>query len=252
MVTTHFIGRLGNSMFQTAACIGYAKKYGYRWGVPNDQRESTILTHFPNLPRCNDRHRRYLEHQPGHDNDWFNYHEIPDHGPDTTLFGFYQSWKYFENARDEVKQAFKLQQHDIHKGKISIHVRRGDYLQHSNSFPPVDMEFLGKAMEFFPDKKFLVFSDDINWCRINIGLSENVEFSSEANEFKALSEMGSCDGHIIANSSFSWWGAYLGHNPLKTVIAPSCVRGNWFGLESGVKQDCVDLLPPEWVQIKFR
>lgn len=252
MVTTHFIGRLGNSMFQVAACIGYAKKYGYTWGVPNDQRESTILTHFHKLPRCNERHRRYNEHQPGHDHDWFNYHDIPDQGPDVTLFGFWQSWKYFENAEDEVKAAFKLDRHNEYNDKVSIHVRRGDYVQHANSFPPVDMAYLLHAMSHFPGKQFAIFSDDLEWCRLNIGERDNIRFVEERNEFAALSKMSSCSDHIIANSTFSWWAAYLGWNYKRKVITPSHERGQWFGLDSGVKQDCVDLIPPSWAQISWR
>jgi hypothetical protein len=240
MVTTTFIGRLGNSMFHVAACIGYAKKYGYKWGVPNDQRESSILTHFQNLPRCNEHARRYNEHRPGHDNDWFDYHDIPNAGPDVNLFGFWQSWKYFDNAKEEV--------------------RRGDYVKHSGSFPPIDLQYIlpaiRKFMESDPLVKFLVFSDDIEWCKNNLpskGIgSWGIEYSEGCNEYEDLSKMSSCSHHIIANSSFSWWGAWLGHNPNKIVVSPSIIRGNWFGHESGVKQDPIDLLPPDWIQIKFR
>jgi hypothetical protein len=253
MVTTTFIGRLGNSMFQIAACIGYAKKYGYTWGVPNYQRESSILTHFPNLPRCNDNEKRYNEHQPGHDHDWFDYHEIPNVGPDVNLFGFWQSWKYFDNAKDEVKQVFKLKEYPEYKEYISIHVRRGDYVKHAGSFPPIDMNYLEKAFSHFShNDKGIVFSDDIEWCKNALSQYKNLEYSEGCSEYEDLSKMASCSNHIIANSTFSWWGAWLGHNPDKVVISPSIVRGNWFGYESGVKQDPVDLLPPNWIQIKFR
>lgn len=263
MVSTQFIGRLGNSMFQIAACIGYAKKYGYQWGVPSDQRESTILTHFPNLPRCDSRPRRYNEHQPGHDHDWFNYHDIPDVGPDVTLFGFWQSWKYFDNAKEEVKQVFKLEHIPGYEHCVSVHVRRGDYVHHAGSFPPIDLEYLLQAIEIMLNKcykKFIVFSDDIQWCKDNllkpVGANERFgieyEFSEGRNELQDLSLMASCSHHIIANSSFSWWGAWLGHNPYRIVVSPSCVNGNWFGKEAGVKHDVVDLLPPDWIQIKFR
>jgi hypothetical protein len=102
--------------------------------------------------------------------------------------------------------------------------------------------------------KLIFFSDDITWCRNAFPSLGNITtyFSEGHNEYEDLSMMASCSHHIIANSSFSWWGSWLGHNPNKIVISPSHVRGNWFGLESGVKQDCIDLLPPEWIQIKFR
>ncbi len=255
MVTTAFIGRLGNSMFQVAAAIGYARKYGYQWGVPNEQKESTILTHFPNLPRCDYRYRRYNEHQPGHDHDWFNYHDIPDHGPDTLLFGFWQSWKYFDHCKEEVKQVFKLEHISGYEDYVSIHVRRGDYVQHAGSFPPITKEYLTQAASklFYQHPiKWLVFSDDIEWCKEVLKDWVNVEFSEGRNEYQDLSLMASCGHHIIANSSFSWWGAFLGRNPNKIVISPSCVNPNWFGPTAGVKHDVVDLLPQEWIQIRFR
>lgn len=262
MVTTSFIGRLGNSMFQTAAAIGYARKYGYQWGVPSFQKESTILTHFTNLPRCEYQYRRYNEHQPGHDHDWFNYHEVPDHGPDTLLFGFWQSWKYFDHCKEEVKQVFKLEHVPGHEDYVSIHVRRGDYVQYSGSFPPITKEYVWEAIGNLAPmhhRSFMIFSDDIQWCMENIKESDyhdsdriKFEFSEGRNELQDLSLMASCGHHIIANSSFSWWGAYLGHNPNKIVVSPSCVNPNWFGPTAGVKHDVVDLLPPEWIQIKFR
>lgn len=262
MVNTKFIGRLGNSMFQISACIGYAKKYGYQWGVPNDQRESTILTHFPNLPRCNDVNNRYHEHpsrfcdihKTHYDQCHFNYHPIPDLGQNLTLTGFYQSYKYFEGADEEIKKVFKLEHVPGYEDYVSIHVRRGDYVMHSGSFPPITIDFIEEAMQNIPVKKYLIFSDDIEWCKINLAPYNfgNIEFSEGRNELQDLSLMASCGHHIIANSTFSWWGAYLGHNPDRIVISPSCVRGNWFGMDCGVKQDVVDLLPENWIQIKFR
>lgn len=261
MVNTKFIGRLGNSMFQIAACIGYAKKYGYTWGVPNNQGESSILTHFPDLPRCDASQKRWCEHQKQWDHEWFNYHEIPDLGPDVTLFGFFQSWKYFENAQDEVRHAFKLKYYQEYRDYVSIHVRRGDYVKYANSFPPINMDYVNLAYSRILtqtgrrsiDFKCVVFSDDIEWCKKEFSntLIETT-FSEGRNEFEDLSLMASCAHHIIANSTFSWWASYLSHNPEAIVISPSCERGNWFGMESGVKHDCVDLLPPHWHQIKFR
>jgi hypothetical protein len=261
MVNTKFIGRLGNSMFQIAACIGYAKKYGYSWGVPNNQGESSILTHFPDLPRCDASQKRWCEHQKQWDHEWFNYHEIPDQGPDVTLFGFYQSWKYFENAQEEVRQAFKLDHIPGYEDYVSLHVRRGDYVQHANSFPPINEDYIFQAISLIrsadnarglPEKKILWFSDDKLWCEEMLRQIPGGHKISNGNEYEDLSLMASCGHHIIANSTFSWWASYLSHNPEAIVISPSCERGNWFGMESGVKHDCIDLLPHPWHQIKFR
>jgi len=264
MVTTKFIGRLGNSMFQIAAAIGYARKYGYEWGVPDDARESSIHRVYPNLPRCNNRYQRYEEHLNEHchihnrhkDLCHFDFHDIPNIGDNVMLFGFFQSWKYFEHCKDEVKDVFKLKHIPGYEDYVSIHVRRGDYVQHSGSFPPIDLNYLKIATEHFSNigfNNFIVFSDDIKWCKDNFHCIDGIRgYSESRTELQDLELMASCGHHIIANSTFSWWGAYLGHNPDKIVISPSHTRGNWFGLESGVKQDCVDLIPNEWIQIKFR
>lgn len=264
-ITLHPIGRLGNVMFQTAACIGYAKKYGVTWGVPSDTREVPFFhSIFPNLPRADGSYKRYMEHPHAfcdkhnmhYDQCHFNYHEIPQQPGPVKLVGFFQSWKYFENAEEEVKNAFKLNFIDGYQDFTSIHIRRGDYIQHSGSFPPITVDYIRLAIERLKDaKRFMVFSDDISWCRDSLPPSfpgHIFEFSEGRNEFEDLSLMASCGHHIIANSSFSWWGSFLGHNPERIVISPSHKKGNWFGHSSGVQQDCIDLIPPSWVQIEFR
>lgn len=237
-------------MFQVAATLGYARKYRYDWGVPNDQRESTILTHFPKLPRVGGMQRSHREQINGSQVDWFNFHQIPDLGPRITLIGFFQSLKYFEHCQDEVKKIFKLDFVPGYEDAVSIHVRRGDYVTYPDNFPPVDMNYLNQAMEHFPGRRFVVFSDGMDWCRQNLK-GDQFEFR-EGNEFEDLSLMSSCGDHIIANSTFSWWGAWLGHNQNKRVIAPSIYTPNWFGHKSSVKVPPLDLLPEDWVQIKWR
>lgn len=268
MVVTRHIGRLGNSMFQIAAAIGYAKKYGYQWAadVANGAGEpySSIHKVFPNLPKENFGHgNRYHEHpnrhcqiHETHFNDChFDYHPIPDLGANVSLTGFYQSWKYFEGQDELIKKVFELPHVEGYEDCVSIHVRRGDYVQHAGSFPPITPEFVWNAISAIAIQlkvvpPVVVFSDDIQWCKENLGLKGEVIYSEGRNELQDLSLMASCAHHIIANSTFSWWGAYLGHNPNKIVISPSCKRGSWFGMEAGVKKDCVDLLPPNWIQIE--
>lgn len=288
MVVARHIGRLANNMFQIAAAIGYARKYGYQWAVDPGkgvgEPYSCIHEVFPNLPKCPPHGQRYHEHtnkfchQHGMhlDQCHFDYHPIPNLGPDVTLTGFYQSWKYFEGQDEEIKKVFELPHIAGYEDYVSIHVRRGDYVKHAGSFPPITEKYLYDSMGYLTVnkdcKKFIFFSDDIQWCKDFIskgvefkeGYNESnilrhyktedftFEFSEGRSEREDLALMASCGHHIIANSTFSWMGAYLGHNPNRIVVSPSCERGQWFGLQSGVKKDCVDLLPPPWHQIKFR
>jgi hypothetical protein len=188
----------------------------------------------------------------------FNYHELPNKGDSVFLSGFWQSFKYFEHCKEEVKKVFELPHVPGYEDYVSIHVRRGDYVQHNGSFPPITVEYVIKSIQqieslFGNWPKVIFFSDDIQWCKHNFSPFGPVEIYSEGrNELEDLSLMASCGHHIIANSSFSWWGAYLGHNPNRIVVSPSAKWGNWFGHTAGFKKECVDLLPPEWHQIEFR
>jgi hypothetical protein len=247
------IGRLGNQMFQVSAALGYAKKFGLQWGFPSDTREvPNLRKFFPNIPVLDGQFKRLNWADPA----FFNYQPIPNLHRDTTLVGFYQSEKYFEGQQEEVRKLFKLNIQPEYKDYVSIHVRRGDYVQHANSFPPVTDDYLIKAFNFFcPLKtKFIFFSDDIRWCvdftKKWFSAFDDVDFifSEGRNEFEDLSLMASCSHNIIANSTFSWWGAWLNPNPDKIVVSPSMY--NWFGpgFTGSVPKD---IIPPEWHQIKF-
>lgn len=264
LVYPKFIGRLGNNFFQIAACIGYSKKYGVKWGIKKGYVEqgfqaNQIDRFMPDLPYCGGSYRRYAEHQRGRDETWFNYHEIPFFPEGVELVGFFQSEKYFENAKEEVKETFGkyVAWDNDFNGWCSVHVRRGDYVQHSGSFPPVDKNYLSQAMNMMISKgfkRFLVFSDDIDWCEKNIyryaESDREIQFFYGKDEWDDFSAMASCDHHIIANSTFSWWASYLGRNPNKVVITPSAET--WFGPDGGVKHPVYDLIPDRWIQIHTR
>jgi hypothetical protein len=268
MIVTRHIGRLGNNMFQIAAAIGHAKRYGYQWaadfGRGVGEPYSCIHEAFPNLPKSdwNSAGRRYHEHPHGmcpihntpYDHCHFDYHPIPNLGPDMSLSGFLQSWRYFDNAEDEVRAAFPLVDHAEYRDYVSIHVRRGDYVTHATSFPPVDDEYLLHATDITDGLgKYMVFSDDIKWCRDYFKkYGDIVEFSDGRTEYDDICRMASCSHHIICNSTFSWMAAYLGKNPDRIVVSPSHKWGNWFGPTSGEKKDCVDLIPPGWHEIEWR
>jgi hypothetical protein len=166
--------------------------------------------------------------------------------------GFFQSLKYFEHCQDEVKEVFKLPRTDGLQSYVSIHVRRGDYVKYAKSFPPVTLDYIHKAMtrmKYYGFTNFMVFSDDINWCKANI---KGVKYSAGNNAFEDMSLMASCGNHIISNSTFSWWAAYLGINPDRHIISPS--HKSWFGTGNGVVQAIgypKDIIPEGWEQIDF-
>lgn len=262
MVTCRFLGRLGNSMFQIAATIQYARDYGCDWAVMNTDSgrpwESGILNCFPNLPRFDPPYRfpYYNEHPATnctthgvhYDVCHYDYHKIPNMGDRVCLLGFFQSLKYFEGVQDEVKRVFELPHVPGYEDYVSIHVRRGDYVKYSGSFPPITLDYINRALSYFPGRKRMVFSDDIAWCKANI---MDAEFSEGRGEKDDMSLMASCGHHIIANSSYSWWGAYLGHNPDKVIVSPAQSGFNWFGPQGGVKNPKT-LIPDGWIQIAFR
>lgn len=264
LVKPRLIGRLGNNLFQIAAAIGYAKKYNVGWGIKKGYVErgfhaKQVDRFMPYLPACDSYFKVYTEFQDEWAGYEFNYHEIPFHPNGVELVGFWQSEKYFKHAEKEVRDAIRLPFIPGYRDYVSIHVRRGDYVQHAGSFPPITVTYLDYALDAIFQKtsvrSAIVFSDDNQWCKENITLvSDNfsVEFSEGRNEWEDLSLMASCGHNIIANSSFSWWGAWLNTNPDKIVVSPSHKRGNWFGMESGIKHDCIDLIPDEWIQIEFR
>jgi hypothetical protein len=240
-------------MFQTAACIGYAKQHGYKWGIPpgraNNDNDPWLLSQFwPNLPVTGMQGVRYQQHDPKD----FNYKPIQRFDGNVTLVGFFQSEKWFENAKEEVKSAFPLKHYPEYEGYVSIHIRRGDYVTNSKSFPPITREYVLNAIYHLPspfDWKPYFFSDDIEWCKQTFKDFPEAKFENGLTEFEALSHMAACSHHIIANSTFSWWGAWLGHNPNKIVVSPS--SKNWFG-PGFTGGEPVDLIPENWIQIHTR
>lgn len=250
-------------MFQIAAAIGYARQFNYRWaadpGSGLSEPYSSIHKVFPNLPKGDMGAKLYKEHPHAwchihnchYDVCHFDFHPFIDRGDSVTLFGFYQSLKYFEDVQEEVKKVFALDFYTGFEEYCSIHVRRGDYVTYSGSFPPITEEYVRLAMKKVPAKKYLVFSDDIQWCKENLSHLADMEFAEGNSERKDMSLMASCGHHIIANSSFSWWAGYLGHNPEKVIVTPAQSGFNWFGPTGGVKNPKT-LIPDGWIQISFR
>jgi hypothetical protein len=249
-------GRMGNQMFQIAAAIGCAVKWNYDWDVPTETNDKIK---WPNY------FKRMSKELPV---DWikagvfkengFHFQEIPKHDP-LLLDGYFQSEKYFKHCQEKIRHEFALPSFSMPKKSVSLHVRRGDYLTLSNHHPTLDVDYYRKAIWYFIEKgfdHFEVFSDDMDWCRQNLNSdkltratfmyhdNEKTGIPEIANAHTDMAMMASCHHHIIANSSFSWWGAWMGINTDKIVIAPK----NWFG--SALSHlNTKDLLPENWITV---
>ncbi len=164
-------------------------------------------------------------------------------GKQVYLNGFWQSEEYFANYRPallhEFQPAYDLDEtakkylHQIRNcNAVSIHVRRGDYVQHpgANQFHGlIGMQYYTKAIEHVRHLKeschFFIFSDDLPWCKQNFNFLDKITFVESNSDFSFTDMylMKHCRHHIIANSSYSWWGAWLCEEPGNITVAP----GQW-------------------------
>lgn len=174
------------------------------------------------------------------------------------LNGFWQSELYFNDIRDVLLKEFSLK-NEVSKNvkeisdkikkqeSVSLHVRRGDYVhKYSDQYHVQGNDYYHTALEIIkkvnPNYNLFVFSDDIEWCKTNL-IFENQTFYIEPNKsFEDIYLMSLCSHNIIANSSFSWWGAWLNPNPEKICIAPK----NWF---KNKKQSNNNIIPRSWITI---
>ena len=130
---------------------------------------------------------------------------------------YVQDEKYFKDVVEEVRTIFS-QGSAGYTDKVSLHVRRGDYVNHPFYVNLTETDYYKDAMALFPGEKFLVFSDDIEWCKQHF-IGDQFDFYHES-EVEDMNMMSSCKHNIIANSTFSWWAAWLNSNPMKRVVAP--------------------------------
>ncbi len=222
-------GKLGNQMFQYAALIALSKDLGVDCCAPLSGSEVfgcfDLKEAEDKTPEKVDQIYREIE---------FSYNgnavNIIGSQYNTDIVGYFQSEKYFAHHKDLVKKEFTFRdapETEIDpEGMVSIHIRRGDYLGLSEVHPVQNKDYYRHAMDMFPGREFLIFSDDIGWCEsadIFFGGNKKGYHFSKNDQFTDLYLMSRCTGgHIIANSSFSWWGAWLGGGE---TVAPK----QWFG-----------------------
>jgi hypothetical protein len=188
------------------------------------------------------------------------------------LSGYFQCEKYFQQISSEIFKWYTpakpldavnttLVNEMLSKESVALHVRRGDYTnQYASFFVTVPDEYYKKAIQEIKSRttnpSFFVFSDDIAWCKANLALDGAVfvEHNKGDDSFKDLLLMSHCKHNIIANSTFSWWGAWLNSNPNKVVIAPRVwFRESYFGGKAPVYPSRIyntkDLIPEKWIRL---
>lgn len=271
-------GRLGNQMYKFAALKGISKNLGYSFCIPpsfpiiekskiiskivtknllKQNKHNHLLFESFNLKSLNKRNIGFLKTNELIKEKSFNFDSnIFNNCPDNiNIWGFFQTEKYFLNVREELLQDFSFKKSfynrvykvtSQYEQPVSIHIRRTDYLT-NNNHSPLDLKYYEDAISFFPkDRTFFVFTDDVDWVT-NQKLFSQKNFVVLSNIFNNkyldLCAMTLCNDHIIANSSFSWWGAWLSDQ--NNVISPK----NWFKNSKLDNLDTSDLIPDSWVKI---
>jgi len=250
------MGRLGNQMFQYATLYALGKKLKYDIGVPYSARSSIDKMDFC-LQDCFNLTAKdstksffssvYIEPHFNYDPNIWN---IPD-GCD--IKGYFQTEKYFKSYKPQIKNQEFLFKNSIEEKVnqlldgndselISVHIRLGDYVQIQDCHPICSVEYYKEALNQLPkDCQVILFSDDYPQAlQLFKSFGINVMLTGGTDKFVDMCMMTKCNYHIIANSSFSWWGAWLSNS--KKVIAPKI----WFGSASHMPKNWDDIYSENW------
>lgn len=196
-------------------------------------------------------------------------HEILNLSDNVYLDGYWQSEKYFIGIEDIIRREFTVKNRQNGKDKelakiitsceaVSLHIRRADYVSNANTqqiYGTCGLDFyyrsIAKITQTVSNPHFFIFSDDPEWARNNLKLDYSttlVDHNNADKNYEDLRLMSQCKHNIIANSSFSWWGAWLNNTPNKLVCAPR----RWLKdtTAAGDYNAFIDnLLPPEWTRL---
>jgi len=268
-------GGLGNQLFQIFAALSYSITYHKKLILPFyleswDKRN----TYWNNMFNCelinnilyDNKRNTYTDYKKYNDDTEFKYNEIPEM-EEFILDGYFQSYKYFEKnykqiceiltineKREMVKQSYY---HD--NNTISLHFRMGDYKNAHAYHPIITDEYYINAIKYIinntKQENWTIFytcekeDDDIVINRIyNIGRHfskiQFIKVNNRLEDWEQMLFMSLCEHNIIANSTFSWWSAYMNDNPMKIVCYPSI----WFG-SANSHLNIKDLHPESWIKI---
>ena len=246
MVSCILQGGLANTAFTSMACYAYARKHNMRYAIPTRTANSRWKHYMFGKMNYQDADMRNFFHYKSPDIFYddrpydVSYHEIPYH-EDILLEGHFQSWKYWLDYIDEIRDLFQWQIQPFkaieYEDSIAVHVRRGDYLTIPDKFPTVSNEYIHNGISHFIQqgfKNFWFFSDDKPYIfdmvqKFNLPSNIIPGFSGSNSDMVDLAIMSSCAGIVMANSSYSLLAYYLNRNPDKQCTAPSVWTGSGFG-----------------------
>jgi Glycosyl transferase family 11 len=267
-----YSGRLGNQLFQYATLYSLAKSKNFEFGLPSknlkvnphgclDMSSNKWISYRLDLLDCFDLNvkllsdteisiitKNYLEKSFEYDG------SINDITDDTSIDGYFQSEQYFNDYKNELINHLVFKSHIVDSANaalnklpkrktVSVHIRRGDYVNNT-TLDLLSSEYFVTALDFFTDNdyNFLIVSDDIEWCKSTFQTGDNLFFSEKNSQFVDLCILSKCDHNIISNSTFSWWGAWLNKNQDKRIIAPK----KWF---KRTDINTNTLIPENWIII---
>jgi hypothetical protein len=254
-------GQLANQMFQYAMVKAVCAKRGYEARIPRPAGLQLTQVFDIAEPELTESDAQSLVHT--YEEPRFSYSsavfDVPD---DSNLYGYFQSERYYEHCEPEIRESLAFQRRVISSADsassslfgrlwlkatpVSLHVRRGDYLALSEWHPVCNSDYYERALESLEDRfgrlRVVVFSDDLDWCRATFR-GRRYRFATGNDAGTDMCLMSRCEHHVIANSSFSWWAAWLNPSTDKVVIAPT----KWFGPRG--PSDLQDLVPPNWERI---
>ena len=244
-------GRAGNQLFQLAAAIGYAEKHGVDAVFPEwycNYTHKNMSQFFDNPINQSLGSERLVDYKEPN----FHFNEIPYHpNVNLNLQGYYQSENYFSHCKALIKHYFTPKEKIEKIDACSIHVRRGDYV--GSIHDVCDKYYYMRAIKAMKAYQYVVFSDDIPYCRsifpedfvfIDNKLHADSNNIHRANDTDVhdLFLMAACTHHIISNSSYSWWGAWLGEHEDSKIIAPK----RWFNTKD---LNDKDIIPERWIKM---
>ncbi|PSG86522.1 alpha-1,2-fucosyltransferase [Aurantibacter aestuarii] len=274
MIIIKLKGGLGNQLFQYATAKALALRHNTMLRIDHSNFETYKLHdyglyHFNITDQLYKKEPKWLAKIEkklklktfyNEDDHGFRYNNELKHQKAYKLFldGYFQCEDYFLEYRQEILEALKITSplKPITKqtletinscSSVALHVRRGDYLLH-DVHNTDKAAYYDKAMSYIESKVenpiYFMFSDDIDWVKENFSSKHQmvfIDFNDASTNYEDIKLMSNCKHNIIANSSFSWWSAWLNTNPEKIITAPK----HWF---NGDMYDFTDLVPKSWIK----